>query len=113
MNDARIIREDDDTWGLMHLPLQAGFGLTLAGAAVASLLVGTAGGYAWRASTLLPAISAVWFGAVSIAYPDHVGSLGALGGTACAVWGVSFLVSSVLATPRWESPSTARRLSRP
>ena len=38
---------------------------------------------------MLAAVSAVWFGVVSMLYPEHVGSLGAIGGAACVVWGIA------------------------
>jgi len=85
---ARAGKPDDDTWGLMHLPMQAGFGLALAGTAATTLLATRTHVAGWRLSTLPTAVCAVWFGVVSIVYPDHLGSVGQPAGVAVIVWGV-------------------------
>ena len=81
---------DDNTWELMHLPMQAAFGLALAGSAVVAVGAGPSSHSRWRLPFMPAAVSAVWFGAVSVLYPDHVGSLGTLAGAACAGWGIAF-----------------------
>jgi hypothetical protein len=87
---------DDDTWGLMHLPMQAGFGLALAGSASISVLAGGANAPGWRFSVVPAAASAVWIGVVSAAYPDHLGSLGTVGGVMAIAWGITFAVAALL-----------------
>ncbi|MGZ4614034.1 MAG: hypothetical protein ACXV4A_00600 [Actinomycetes bacterium] len=78
---------DDDTWGLMHLPMQAAFGLSVAGVATLSVLACAAASPGWETSALSAAVAAAWLGAVSVAYPGHLGSLGRTGGFAAVVWG--------------------------
>lgn len=87
---------DDDTLGLMHLPMQAAFGLALAGSASISVLAGGANASGWRFSVVPAAASAVWLGVVSVVYPDHRGSLGTVGGTAAIAWGIAFAVAALL-----------------
>ena len=81
--------EDDNTWGLMHGPMQAGFALAVpvaAGVAVLAMANALAG---WWFAVIPPAVSAVWFGAVSVRYPDLVGSPGEVGGLLAICWGGS------------------------
>lgn len=87
---------DDETWGLWHLPMQAGFGLALAASAVVGVTAAAAGTPGWQLSFMPAALSAAWFGVVSMLYPNHLGSLGALGGAACVAWGVALAVSALL-----------------
>ena len=83
---------DDNTNGLMHLPMQAGFGLGLAASAVVAVLA-LANGVAGCWLAFVPAaVSAVWLGVVSNAYPHHLGSIGELGGMLAIGWGVLLLV---------------------
>jgi hypothetical protein len=86
---------DDDTWGLMHLPMQAAFGVALAASAALAVLAGAVGAPGWRFAVLPAAVSAAWFGTVCVAYPDHVGSIGKVGGVAAICWGLA------LATLAW------------
>jgi hypothetical protein len=65
---------DDDTWSIDHWPMQAALALSLP--AVAVLASFRASG--WRTSLWSAAISAAWWGAVSLSYPQHAGSLGDL-----------------------------------
>jgi len=92
-------RPDDNTWGLMHLPMQAALGLALAGSAAISVLAGASGASGWKLSVLPSSVSAVWLGAVSVAYPTHLGSLGWSGGIAAIVWGLAF-AAITLSSPR-------------
>jgi hypothetical protein len=84
---------DDDTWGLMHLPMQAAFGLSVAGVAILAVLTGSAK----RSASLVPVVSAgvsaAWLGVISIVYPEHLGSLGRIGGIAAIAWGVGFIAA--------------------
>ena len=96
---ARAGKPDDDTWGLMHLPMQAGFGLALAGTAATTVLAAGAHAVGWRLSTLPTAVCAVWFGVVSILYPDHLGSVGEPAGVAVIVWGVVWSAVALSRSP--------------
>ena len=87
---------DDNTWGLMHLPMQASFGLALAGSASICVLAGGARALGWRFSAMPAAASAVWIGVVSVNYPDHVSSLGTAGGVTAIAWGITFGVAALL-----------------
>ena len=93
IQQARSGRPDDDTWGLMHLPMQAAFGLALAGSAAITWLAAGSGGTpaaGWRVSAVPAALSACWLGVVSLMYPGHLGSLGDAGGVAAIAWGLLF-----------------------
>ena len=105
---ARAGAKDDNTFGLMHLPMQAAFGLAIAAAAVVAVLAlanDVTGG--WLA--FVPAsLSAVWFGVVARAYPDHLGSIGDVGGTLTIWWGVVLFVAAAgtgLLTRKERGPS--------
>jgi hypothetical protein len=87
---------DEQTWGLWHLPMQAGFGLALAGSAVVAVTANAGGTPGWRLAFMPAAVSAAWFGVVSMLYPDHLGSLGSLGGVACVCWGVALAAAALL-----------------
>jgi hypothetical protein len=87
---ARSGGPDDDTWGLMHTPMQAAFGLALVGSAAVAVFAGARNAPDWRLSAVPASFCALWLGAVSLAYPDHLGSLGTLGGAAAVAWGVLF-----------------------
>ena len=98
IQQARSGRPDDDTWGLMHLPMQAAFGLALAGSAAVTWLAAGSGrtpAAGWRVSAVPAALSACWLGVVSLMYPDHLGSLGDAGGVAAIAWGLLFGVAAV------------------
>jgi hypothetical protein len=83
-------KPDDDTWGLMHLPMQAAFALAVGGSATLSVLAGAASAPGWKASAMPASVSAVWLGAVSVAYPSHLGSMGQFGGIVAIIWGLAF-----------------------
>ena len=82
----------DVTQNLDHWPAHAAF--ALATVLVAALAMLRTRGAWLPASTA--AFSAAWFGATSIAFPDHDGSLGTTGGWLAIAWGVA-LVATVLA----------------
>src|SRR5690606_12735103 len=50
---------DDETWGLQHLPMQAGLALALAGCALAVTVARAGGTTRWRAGVVPPALVAV------------------------------------------------------
>ncbi|SHJ97533.1 hypothetical protein SAMN05443637_101379 [Pseudonocardia thermophila] len=91
---------DDDTWGLAHLPMQAGFGLTIAGATVVVALAQGAGQPRWRVGTVFPALAAAGLGAFSLRWPDELASLGVTGGAAALVWAVALLVLPLVVRDR-------------
>lgn len=81
----------DVTQNLDHWPAHAAFALaTVLVSALAMLR--TRG--SWLPATSA-AISAAWFGATSIAFPDHDGSLGTTGGWLAIAWGAALLVAVV------------------
>jgi hypothetical protein len=92
---ARSGEPDDDTWGLMHLPMQAAFGLSVAGVAAVAVLARAGNSAGWQVPAMTAAASAAWLGLVSMAYPGHLGSLGRVGGAAAVAWGVAFAVGVV------------------
>lgn len=82
----------DITQNLDHWPAHAAFALaTLLVAALAMLR--TRG--AWLPASTA-AVSAGWFGATSIAFPEHDGSLGTTGGWLAIAWGVALLATVLL-----------------
>jgi hypothetical protein len=93
---ARGGEPDDDTWGLMHLPMQAAFGLAVAGCAAVSVLARAANAHGWQISAVSALASAGWLGVVSVVYPEHLGSLGRIGGVAAMAWGVVFAVGMLI-----------------
>ncbi len=99
IQEARGGTPDDDTWGLMHLPMQAAFGLALAGSAAVTWLAATAGGTpaaaGWRMSAVPAAVAASWLGVVSVAYPDHLGEPGPCRRVAAIAWGTVFVVTAM------------------
>jgi hypothetical protein len=90
---ARSGVRDDDTWYLMHLPMQAGFALAVPAAAAVAVLALANGVAGWWFAIVPPAGCAMWFGAVSVKYPELVGSLGDLAGRFAAGWGVAVAVA--------------------
>jgi hypothetical protein len=93
---ARAGEPDDDTWWLMHLPMQAAFGLAVAGSAAVSVLARAANAQGWQVSAVPALVSAGWLGAVSFAYPEHLGSLGRVAGVAAMAWGVAFAAGMLI-----------------
>lgn len=89
---ARGGAHDEKTLGLMHLPMQAAFGLALAASAVVAVLALTNGVQGWWIAFLPSALSAGWFGVVAGAYPDHLGSIGEVRGMLAVGWAVGLLV---------------------
>ena len=60
LDAARSGVRDDDTWYLMHLPMQAGFGLAVPVAAAVAVLALANGVAGWRLVMLPPAGCAIW-----------------------------------------------------
>jgi hypothetical protein len=90
---ARSGARDDETWYLMHLPMQAAFALAVPVAAMTAVLALAHGVGGWWFAIVPPAGCAMWFGAVSIRYPDAVGSLGDLAGWLVLAWGCAIAVA--------------------
>jgi hypothetical protein len=99
--------DDDNTWGLMHLPMQAGFTLAIAAAAAAGVWALGNRAASWWFAIVPPAASAVWFGVFCARHPDLLGSLGRTAGWYTAAWGVAIAVA-VWATGYWTRPSGTR-----
>lgn len=85
---------DDNTNGLMHLPMQAGFGLAIAASAAAASWALVARSPGWTVAFIPAALSASWFGVVARAYPEHLGSIGELGGSLAIGWGLLLMVTA-------------------
>lgn len=97
---------DDETWGLRHLPMQASFGLSVAAAAGLSALARAAHRSGWQVPAASAAVSAGWFGLVSFAYPDLLGSLGRPTGVATICWGLTLAGVTVTKQPAKNRPAT-------
>jgi hypothetical protein len=70
LRTARTGVKDDDTWYLMHLPMDAGFALAVpAAAGMAVLAMANRMGNGWF-PIVPPSASAVWFGVVCATHPD-------------------------------------------
>lgn len=82
----------DVTQNLDHWPAHAAF--ALATVLVATLAMLRTRGAWLPASTAV--LSAAWFGATSIAFPDHDGSLGTTGGWLAIGWGLALVVAIVV-----------------
>lgn len=104
LDAARNGAADDVTWGLMHLPMQAGFTVAVAASAtvgvwaMASRLVG------WWFAIVPAALSAAWFGAICVKYPGLSGSVGTTAGWAYVAWGTAIAVA-VWLTGYWTRAS--------
>ena len=110
LDAARAGAKDDNTFGLMHLPMQAGFGLAIAGAAVVAVLALANGVTGWWLAFVPASLSAVWFGLVAWVYPDHLGSIGDVGAMLMIAWGVALFVVAAgtgLLTRQELGPSTS------
>lgn len=104
---ARAGVEDDNTRGLMHLPMQAAFGVALSGSAAITVLAAAASAPGWKLSAVPSAVAAVWIGVVSVVYPFHLGSLGKSGGIAAIVWGLAFAALALITNPRHRRDTAA------
>jgi hypothetical protein len=80
---------DDDTWSIDHWPMQGALALALPAVAVLASFMASG----WRSSLWTAAISAAWWGAVSLSYPQHAGSLGDLGGLLAIMWSIALLLA--------------------
>lgn len=112
LNTARSGVRDDETWSLMHLPMQAGFALAVPAAAAIAVLALANGVAGWWFAIVPPAGCAVWFGAVSAEHPGLVGSLGELTGLLAAGWGLVVAVA-LWATGFWATPARVARTPEP
>lgn len=82
----------DDTWGIDHWPMQAALALALPAVSVLASLRAPG----WKFSLWTVIISSTWWGAVSLSYPRHAGSLAIFGGWAAIAWSLALLVASSL-----------------
>jgi len=90
---ARTGVKDDDTWYLMHLPMQAGFALAVPAAAAVAVLAMANGVANWWFAIVPPAASAAWFGIVCASHPALLGSVGATAGWCTTAWGMAIAVA--------------------
>ncbi len=93
LRTARTGVKDDDTWDLMHLPMQAGFALAVPAAAAVAVLAMANRVANWRFAIVPPAGSAVWFGFVCATHPDLLGSVGGAAGWCTTAWGMAMAVA--------------------
>jgi hypothetical protein len=93
LSAARSGVRDDDTWYLMHLPMQAGFAVAVPVAAAVAVLALANRVAGWWFAVVPPAGCAMWFGVVSLRYPEHLGSLGELAGWLPVAWGIAVAVA--------------------
>ena len=98
--------KDDDTWDLMHLPMQAGFALAVPAAAAVAVLAMANRVTNWGFAIVPPAASAVWFGFVCATHPDLLGSVGGAAGWCTTAWGIVIAVG-VWATGYMAKPELA------
>jgi hypothetical protein len=91
---------DDITVGVRHIPMQAAFSLAVVASAAVAVLGQSVGAPGWRLCTVPAAVSAVWFGVTSLAYPQHLASLGTDVGVEWVVWGVVLTVAVWVPRPR-------------
>lgn len=93
----------DVTQNLDHWPAHAAFALATVLVAALALLR-TRG--AWLPASTA-ALSAGWYGATSITFPEHDGSLGTTGGWLAVAWGVALLATVLLRRPAATEPTDA------
>jgi hypothetical protein len=87
---------DDDTRGIDHWPTQAALAIALPAVAIlASLRAPGCKVSLWSA-----AVSAAWWGAVSVSYPEHAGSLGLVGGWVAIFWSIALMLSTAASPPK-------------
>ena len=78
--------------------------LSVAGVAVLAVLADAAKSAWWQVSAWSAAVSALWLGLLSVAYPGHLGSVGRIGGVAAIVWGAALAVGTVINHPTLRHP---------
>jgi hypothetical protein len=93
---ARSGEPDSITMALRHLPMQAAFALAIPVSAAVAVLASAAGAPGWRIAAVPAAVSAAWFGVLSVIYPDHLGSLGQRAGYVAIGWGAAFATAVAL-----------------
>lgn len=93
LDAARNGAADDVTWGLMHLPMQAGFTLAVAVSAAVGVWAMANRVVGWWFAIVPSALSAVWFGAICAKHPDLSGSLGTTAAWGSVTWGIAIAVA--------------------
>jgi hypothetical protein len=107
LDTARSGVDDDETMGLMHLPMQAGFALAIPAAAAVATLAMANRVTGWWFAIVPPATSAVWFGVFCASHADLLGSLGRTAGWCTATWVIVTTVA-VWGTGYWTRPAVTR-----
>ncbi len=97
---ARAAVVTDETNGLDHWPAQGAFALGAVASAALSVVMPGSRVPPWTAGA-----TAVWFGALSVAYPGHAGSAGTAGGAVAIAWGIAFLLARERARPSAGQPT--------
>lgn len=84
---------DDDTWGIDHWPTQAAFSLAIVLVPWA-VAVGVRKGWPGSGvSAVCVAVAVSWFAVMSMAYPNHAGSIGQRWGQLVLAWAVTLLLA--------------------
>ncbi|MEU8226393.1 hypothetical protein [Kribbella sp. NPDC048915] len=90
---ARAGVDDDDTWGLKHLPMQAGFALAVPASAAVAVLAMANRMPTWWFAIVPSTASAIWFGITCARHPDLLGSLGTAPGRLAVAWATAIAVA--------------------
>lgn len=99
----------DNTWNLDHWPTQAALALAVPGVALAIAAGVRARWSGTWVAVVCVAVTAVWFGVSSAAYPDLSGSGGRWGGIGLVVWAVVLVVVVILRARRTAGSVGGRR----
>jgi hypothetical protein len=92
---ARATVNPEETWGLDHYPAQAALAMAVVLVALLAACTLAREGLGWVLPAGSAAFCAVWLGWQSVVWPERLGSLGTLGGTAAIAWGVALLAATV------------------
>jgi hypothetical protein len=93
---ARATDNPEKTWGLDHYPAQASFALAVVLVALLSAYVVRAPGLGRSVPVLTGALSAVWMGALSMVWPERLGSWGIGWGLVAVLWGLALVAVTVV-----------------
>jgi hypothetical protein len=93
---------DDISAGLTHWPMQVALALAILATAALTALRQSG----WQVSAWTVTIGTAWMGVLSVVYPHHAGSFGALGGSAAILWSALFGAATL---SRARSPQASYR----
>lgn len=99
---ARATENPEETWGLDHYPAQAAFAVAVV---LAALVAASASDRrdGWLL-VLTSAFCATWFGALTVAWPERLGSAGTAWGLAAIGWGVALVAAAAVDRRRVDGP---------